>query len=590
MLLKRNSLALVVSGAIAGLTLGGATAYWWLNQQHPLPPEVPFGADVLPQTTLATVSFSTNQSQWQQLQTLGTAETQIMLQDQLGQWRDRLLTNSGYTYAGDIQPWIGQEVTLAIVPIAANPDRAADDVPLPSDTQQSTVVLVPIADPAQAQALLATPADQTAARTHSTYKGLTINRMQPNDANPYLSTVLNAQTLVIAEDERAIQQVIDTFKGATSIADDSDYRQAFEQVSVAEPFVRLYVNGPAAKAQLTTTSLSPIPPLQGLTPVQTNQGMVATMILNKDGVQMRGVNWLPSNSKTRYEVDNRAGRMPTLLPDTTLLMMSGGSFTQTWQSMNQSSEITPDQLANPNVLQQAIRTMTGLEPEQDLLPWMDGEFTLALVPAVAPGKASNGASDGSGNESQGGTGVVFMVKAGDRRAADNALVKLDQTMTSRYKFDVSEGRLDDSTVVNWASPFRAVTATRGWLSDNVAYLAFNSAVAEALVPKPDAPLSDSALFRQATASSLNPNNGHFFVNVEGLLQSGRGLPIPSLPRNGDAIIRAIRAIGLTTAIASDRTTRYDMTVLLQRLEAAPSASPNSEILPPESFPLPATSP
>jgi hypothetical protein len=579
MILKQKSILILISGAAAGLTLGGVTAYWWLSSQRPLPPELPVGSDLIPQDALMTVSFVTDEQQWQRLEQFGTPASQEMWKEQLTEWRDRLLDGENLNYQTDVKPWIGQEITVAILP-AAKATASDETVQRPLDEdQRSVVILLPIDKLDQAQAVLARLGDRDPSAESRNYKGLPIDELPGQTDQPQFATVLNQQTVVVSKDEQAVEWVIDTFKGEASVADTAGYRRAFEQISVPQPFVRLYVNAPQAKELASANSIQSVP-LRGVTPLQHNQGIAMTVTLNASGFHIRGTNWLPTNSQQRYPVGNQARQMPDRLPANTVLMFSGGSLAQFWQTYSQTSTSQPDELANPNVLQQAIRSTTGLDAEKDLIPWMDGEFAMAAIASAEP----------STDFEKPGAGLVVMVETSDRSAAEAALKKLDQVMQSRYGFRISEDTVKDQPVTRWDSRFGSVHVTRGWLDRDVVFLAFGSAIAETFMPEPDTSLADHSLYQETTASSLSSNNGHFFIDLDRLLHQDSNLPIPNLPGKADEFFGAIRAIGVTAAIQGERSTRYDINVLLRKLERPSNGSSSpQDILPPESFPTPSAS-
>lgn len=118
----RRRLPLVFSG-VAILIGGGVAGYVGLmrwNWQRAMP----IGVEVIPVNALMTISVSTNPEQWQQLRSFGTAQSRTVLDQNLVQVRDRLLTANGINYEQDIQPWVGSEMTLAfLTPPNHNSDR-----------------------------------------------------------------------------------------------------------------------------------------------------------------------------------------------------------------------------------------------------------------------------------------------------------------------------------------------------------------------------------------------------------------------------------------------------------------------------------
>ncbi|MGJ3247589.1 MAG: DUF3352 domain-containing protein [Elainellaceae cyanobacterium] len=552
MILKKKPALVLTLGAAVALIVGGGLAYWFLTNRRLSSGDLPVGVTVVPQNALMTLSFSTDEAKWEQLQSLGTSETQTTLQENLNNLRDRLLTENGYDYAEDIQPWVGDEVTVAFLSPSSNPsdgDSESNAQPAPSDEPQDAIWILPITDPLQAQESLtkSEEADAEEATTRE-YNGLDIREFSGESGQGYAATVIDRQFLVVSDAPAAIEQVIDTFKGQDSVAQIPGYRQALRQVAVADPFLQTYVNVPVA-SQIAANNNQPIPS-QGLASLQNNQGFAATVILGEEGVEIQGIAWLNPDSAATYEAKNAARRMPEFLPTETLTMVSGGNLQQLWQNYSERGDTTSGGPFSPNNLRAGLQATTGLNMDDDLIAWMDGEFALALVP-TAEDTAEGG-----------GVGVLFMVQASDRTAAEQTLTKLDEVMESRYRFQVNETEISGANVVQWTQPLAGLTLTRGWLNNDVTFLAFGP-IADGFLPNPNTALDENSLFQQATASGLEPNNGHFFVNLEAMNSADANVPLPSLPPKNQAFVNAIRAIGVTSAIENEYSTRYDISVLLK---------------------------
>ncbi|HHP7245879.1 MAG TPA: DUF3352 domain-containing protein [Elainellaceae cyanobacterium] len=559
MILKKKPALVLTLGAAVALIVGGGLAYWFLTNRRSSSGDLPVGVTVVPQDALMTLSFSTDEAKWEQLQSLGTSETQTTLQENLNTLRDRLLTENGYDYTEDIQPWVGDEVTVAFLSPSAPPSEEAPDADTPTDPsgeQQDAIWILPIADPIQAQESLTSDETDADEATTRDYNGLEIREFAGEAGQGYAATVIERQFLVVSDAPAAVEQVIDTFKGQDSVAQVPGYRQALRQVAVADPFLQTYVNVPVA-SQIAANNNQPIPS-QGLAPLQNNQGFAATVLLGEEGVEIQGIAWLDPDSAATYEAKNAARRMPKLLPAETLTMASGGNLQQLWQNYSERGDTASGGPFSPNNLRAGLQATTGLNMDDDLMAWMNGEFALALTPTA--GDTAEG----------GGVGVLFMVQASDRPAAEQALTKLDDVMESRYRFQVNETEISGATVVQWTQPLAGLTLTRGWLNNDVTFLAFGP-IADSFLPNPKTALDENGLFQQTTASGLEPNNGHFFVNLEAMNSADANVPLPSLPPNNQAFVNAIRAIGVTSAIENEYSTRYDISVLLKTTaESEPS--------------------
>jgi Protein of unknown function (DUF3352) len=565
---SKDKLKFLVPLGTAIALIGGGTAVWWVVRQNTPVEGLPVGSEVLPQTTAMTMTFTTNESQWQQLQEYGNRETKTALAANFDKLRDRYLTANGVDYNRDIKPWVGQEVTVAFLPSVseADPNKPAPIQPFNPNGIVDTppVFVLPIANPAKAQQLMGTP--KTAAGqewVERDYKGQKIREVHGKEEPAYAATVIDNRIVVVSPSAKAIEQVIDTSKGKPPLSRISEYNQAFKQLKTIAPFVRMYVNVPAAERMAAGNPVQPVPP-QALSLLHNNQGIVSTVNLQPEGIKMQGLSWLSSDSKVRYRTDNKAQRMPSLLPSQTVLMTSGGSLKQFWQETNLPADKNPAPRSTGyslSTIQSGLDNLTGLSTAKDFLPWMDGEFSIGVI--AAPAAAGEPPT----------AGLMMLTQVSDRRAAEQTLKKLDQVMKDRYQFQVSQS---DAGVVKWVSQFSALSATHGWLDGNVLYLAIGPGVPSLVAPAAGKTLAEAEVFRKATATTLPANNGHFFLNMEPLANN-TALPLPILTTENRAILSTIRAIGVTTAVQDGRTFQFDTQVLLQKsgdVLPSPSASPS----------------
>jgi hypothetical protein len=214
--------------------------------------------------------------------------------------------------------------------------------------------------------------------------------------------------------------------------------------------------------------------------------------------------------------------------------------------------------------------MLGLELEEDLLSWMAGEFSLALVPASPEALTS----PENRQTPQLGAGVVFMVQASDRTRAEATLQKLDELMATRYQFQVAKTQQGGQPVTKWISPLGGLSATHGWLEGSVVFLTLGAPIAGSIVPQPPATLTQTSLFQQAVPTKPNPNNGQFFLDVERSINSGTLNLSQFLSQEQKMLSKAIRSLGITTAHNDKHSNRFDLFVQLKRVNT-PNNSPDT---------------
>jgi hypothetical protein len=617
--------------------MGGALGYFLVDRRTVAVQDVPPGVDVLPQTTLMAVSISTDPTQWRRLRALGTPASRAVLDEQLVQWRDRLLTQNGLQIDRATAAWLGSEVTLALLPSAedlleqsppvapspsldssedpnlsedsleadrpdapidgeadgepelgaeiATPEGAIIELPTPSfveqDAQRPLLAVLPVTDVEQAQQALADLSPPQTTASSRTYRGQAIREFVDGDRT-LAAMLLGDRYLIITNQSAALDAVIDTDQGEPSLEQIATYGEALRDVAATQPLARIYLNGPGMKEWAIARSAQPAP-LLGLSPIQRNQGVAATVSLEASGLRLRGMGWLPLEGDDRHTVSNQAGGLLDLLPDDALMVVSGDNFKDFWETYRQQPVANPRNPLNPNTLHEAIVGSTGLALDQDFVNWMDGEFALALV-AIAPEPSPNAASGNAPEQA----GLVLMAESSDRPTTENTLKRLDDVMGNRYRYQISAADIGGQPVVNWVSRFGSLTASHGWLDGRTAFFVLGTSVVNALLPAPAQPLSDSDLATATQSLDLAAYNGRVLIDVEQLRQVNRSIPIPLLPQlpgsSSDAILEAMRQIGITSAIRSDRTTQFDVRVLLKRegdLQPLP---------PPDTTPAPADGP
>lgn len=581
---KKKSSLLLFLGVTLLLINGGAAAYWFLVHKQPvlgLPP----GANLIPQDASLTLSVTTDSNQWQQLRSFGTPQTQAAFAKTLAQLRDRFLSSNGYNYQRDIQPWAGKEVTFAYLPTQQiNPTQSSSTLTPQTNnpSQQSVVMILPIDNPLQAkQALEPTNSPLQQGKWISrTYKGIEIKETKTGDAlninsTQYSATVLDRRFLVVTTNPKATERIIDTFQSSESLANVPGFKSAWEKIETEQPFARLFINVPVAVAAAKNSQ--PQLSNQNFAQIQ-QQGVAATMSIKPEGLLFKSISWLQPNSDKKYAVKNEAGKMSIRLPANTLMMMSGGNLQRFWQDYIQDAEANPLTPFKPEQIRSSVQKFTNLDLEKNLLSWMAGEFSLSLVPL--PQDNSN-----SGENQPAAPGLIFMVRASDRAAAETTLQQLDQVMSNQNKFKVEKINIGNKPVTNWIAPDRELTITQGWLDENVAFLALGG-VTNTIVPQPKISLVQSDRFRNTVPLELKSNNGHFYLDVErlGVDSTARFLTFlfqlstdPSTQKTLTNQLLPIRGIGVTAAVSDERSTRFDIFVSLKKAGVPkPLPSPTPE--------------
>ncbi|MEL6399440.1 MAG: DUF3352 domain-containing protein [Cyanobacteria bacterium J06626_4] len=585
---------IVTIGTALVLVSAGVLTYVGLRWRLTRAQGLPVGVRAVPQAAVAAVTLSTDTEQWQQLRQFGNPETQATFDGQLAEWRDRWLTQYDISYAEDIAPWIDAEVTIAWVP---EPESVTgNESGTVSLGEQGRLLLVPIADPEAAQISAESLPLAAAAGEPTEYRGVTLTPLTPTSGNEneaLLIGLLGTQLIMVAEDENVAQQAIDAYKGGKNLADLAGYRRSFEHIGVPQAFSKVYLNVPAA-AQLLAQSAQPALPTALLNSFQDSRGLAATMTLQSQGLQIASTSWFGPDSDRAYVDTNVPAQLPEYLPNDTLVMASGGNFQQFWQDLSDRQNWGALTALNPDNLALALQGSTGLTLEDDLLPWLGGEFALALMP---PPSAD---SEAEATPTLPNPSLVVLAQVSDRPQAEQTFARLDEVVENRYRFTLTEEPAEDVERVRWTSPFESTMLARGWLESNIAFLTVGPKTDELIVPQPRRSLARSPLFQLTTGGAPYPNNGYFYVNLAALSQTENNLFLPDLSIENQGLLKAMQAIGVTATVLDEQRLRYDLYLALKRgnrpgplpssasepeaPEAEPSESSPTEESPPEGEP------
>ncbi|MEH2115938.1 DUF3352 domain-containing protein [Nostoc sp.] len=554
---KKPSLVLTLSAA--GLLIGaGSAAYWLLAQRRLSSSDLLVGANIIPGDALFAVSLTTDPQQWQKLRQFGTRETQAELDKNLVQLRDRFLTNNGYDFQKDIAPWVGNDVTIAILAPAIGSKPAPKPVTTNEDTgsdQQSMVMVLPVKNPEIAKSILAQPKTLKQGKwIDRTYQGFAIKQSEGQVGENFSAALLDGRFLVITDNSKATERAIDAYKNKTSLATTGGFAENFPKIADYQPFAQFYINVPTA-AKIAAASPNRPLPTQVLAQLQNNQGLAGTITLESEGIRFKGVSWLNPNSQRVLAVENKAGKMQSRLPAETLMMLSGGNLQRLWGDYVLTSQGNPLSPIAPEQLRGGVKSLTNLDLDKDLLSWMKGEFSLSVIPTTPK----------AGSPDDFRSGLVFMVEGSNRNSAEASLKQLDDVMRNQYQFQVQPGKVSGQPVVNWISPYGTLTATHGWLDGDVAFLVVGAPITDKIVPKPNNTLANTLPFQQTVPTEPNPTNGQFFLDVE---KTVKNFPLPTLIPNQQTLLDATRSIGMTSAVSDSRSNTYDIFIALKKVTNA----------------------
>jgi Protein of unknown function (DUF3352) len=304
----------------------------------------------------------------------------------LSQQLDKALKDTGISFTGDVQPWLGPQVGVTVSVPASGTDAPA-------------AFLAVSRDDAKARAMLAKLQAGSQAKQYTwrdtTYGGVTITVGSPvaGAARPSATPKAGAATslatpkagayaivdhvVVIASSEALIHEIIDADQGrAARLVDSNDYKATVSKLP-SDRLAMVYVNGKSIlshlKDQLTTPLAAGLAGLKGLGDAEAFQGAALALSARPEGVVTDvTVRLDPAKlSSSTKEALIHPGNPKAVI---SWIPSSSDGFLA-FASLNRTIQSALDQAGSQPSVKQATDSV-GLTGPQGILPHLTGEFAL----------------------------------------------------------------------------------------------------------------------------------------------------------------------------------------------------------------------
>src|SRR2546430_16780367 len=204
----------------------------------------------------------------------------------LAEQLDKALKDSGITFTGDIQPWLGAKVALAVRIPDGNADPPLAFFAVSKDDAKAAAALAKIRTGSEGKKYV----------WHDTaYGGITITVGSPSTSTKPSSGGLKAgayaivdHVVVIASSDALIREIIDADQGRSArLVDSADYKATLTKVP-SDRLALVYVNGQSVlshlKTQLTTPLAASLAGIKGLGDAEAFQGAALALSARQDGI------------------------------------------------------------------------------------------------------------------------------------------------------------------------------------------------------------------------------------------------------------------------------------------------------------------
>ncbi|MBE9165707.1 MULTISPECIES: DUF3352 domain-containing protein [Microcoleaceae] len=395
----RSFFSFLIAGVLALLGLG-AGGFYWLSTQTPLnllaggPTTTPAAAVFVSKEVPLLVSMLVNPDRLEALrQVFATPTERSLAHAEFEQIKKSLLANTDLDYSRDIQPWIGDEITLALT----NPDF--DDRDRRKGEQTGFLLAVSSQNADRSQQFLKSywqkqsRADKTV--QSELYKGVQLNYKKLPTAKPKPAPILpfnplylpnstlpssfataairgrsasgnNLNFVLFSHSPNILRDAINNLEAANlNLSNSPNYQKAFQQLNqgrIALAFVNL-----------------PEPATEQNLPVSPNSLAVAV------GVNRRGLLAQTALVTSRENTASPTLSEPVLalqyIPSASPFAVASTDLRNFWADL--SSMVS----ANAEVSKLVDRAIADIQQSwsvnlpQDIFNWVQGEYALAVVPS-----------------------------------------------------------------------------------------------------------------------------------------------------------------------------------------------------------------
>jgi Protein of unknown function (DUF3352) len=381
--MKRRSFFTVLAAAAAVLLLAGITGFAWLFAQSPLgllrgsPHPNPSAMIFIPQQAPVMGSLLVNADRLEGLQLAMVPPDQRQAQRaEFESLRDGLL-GGGLSYRRDVQPWLGDEVTLAVTTLDIDRDSA-------NGRQPGYLLALTTKDTTRSREFLQLFWQQRSVGpkdlAFEQYQGTQIIYGQVQQAEPnavpltLASAVVGDRFVLFANSPKVLRDAINNVQAVElNLGNDPDYQRAI----AALPSNRIalsYVNLPQLAAlsgdakSLEALSLGAFEHLAIGLGID-RQGLIAnTAVL---GGTAASAQLAKPVAVLRY------------LPKTAPVTIAGTNLAEAWTGLQQGLQ---DYRLARNLLQPPIAAWVQpwqLDLAQDVFPWVQGNYALGWLPDSA---------------------------------------------------------------------------------------------------------------------------------------------------------------------------------------------------------------
>lgn len=565
--------------AVVALLLLGAGGFYWIAAQSPLglltqgAATTPSAAIFVPKQAPAMVSLLVNPDKLEQFrQVVARPQDRRRSRQEFTQFKQSLLTNTGLEYQRDVQPWLGDEITIALTTLDFDRDSL-------NGNQPGYLLAIATKDPERSREFLQLFWQKRAIAGSDLgfeqYKGVKLiyaavptgekdtklskkDKRRNSNTVPYSlfpipslsSAVVGDQFVLFANHPKVLRDAITNVQAVDlNLSNAKPYAQALDTLTqprigltvVNLPQLTAWLEKPAAESAGRATGKTNATVLEDKKEIeQKYQTMAIALGLNPLGL-MADTALLTADGKVTSNTPTLTQPVAALqyLPAASPFSLSGTHLDRTWSRL--SSDLAGYDVLSKLVNQplDSMRSRWQLDLEKDVFSWVKGEYALGLLPNFIVEPATKTKNKKQAAERQTLKSLpndwIFIAQRSNEDAGQ-AIAHLDD-LAKTQGLSVGSLPLGEQTVFAWTrlSPtsgknqaktlqaeVQGVHATIG----NYELFTTSIEAMDRALQAVSSSLKTSDRFNQAIAPLLQPNNGYVYLDwIAGKVILERQFPI-----------------------------------------------------------------
>ena len=521
--MKLRSFFYLLATIATGLFLTGTIAFLWLFAQSPLgllngSRDEPSAAMFISKQAPVMASLMVNPDRL-------TALRQIVVKPgkrkqaraELDQFKQGLIGATGLDYQRDLQPWLGDEITLAVTTLDIDRDSE-------NGQQPGYLMALTTKDPQRSREFLQVFwQKQAIAGTNlifEPYKGTKLiygselkdsQTRKPNSPLLLASAVIGDRFVLFANSPKVLRDAINTVQAEElGLENSTNYQSAIANLTQGR-IGMVFLNLPQLAA-LTGEESVAVTNSEEVSAVY--QGLAIALGLDRQGLTAETALLAPAVDIASTPSTSKPVGALKYIPASSPLSASGVDLDRAWANLSQgvSGYRSVADLVNRPV--EALNDRWKLDLPQDIFSWVKGDYALGLVPRP------------EGTQEKTVSDWVFVADKSTDQTAQSAIEHLDD-IAKAQGISIGSLQLSDQTVNVWTRLLVAGDAEKrsqktvdvqaqvaGVHASVGNYEIFTTSVEamDDVLKATKNPISQTKGFEQAIAPLSTPNNGYLYLD------------------------------------------------------------------------------